>query len=74
VLLAICTVELLANAAGWPFAPNSGAFSLCLTGVLFAGGIGYLHALGNLHSETRRAADAAKAAVDGPTGAPSRFP
>jgi hypothetical protein len=56
VLLAVCTIVLLANAVGSPLAPNSGAFSLCLTGVLFAGGIGYLHALGNMHRETLRAA------------------
>jgi hypothetical protein len=54
-LLALSTLVLVANAAGYPFAPNAGAFSVGLTGVLFVSGLGFLHALGALHREDRLA-------------------
>jgi hypothetical protein len=52
-LLVISTLVLFANALGYPFAPNAGAFSVGLTGVLFVSGLGFLHALGALHREDR---------------------
>jgi hypothetical protein len=54
-LLVISTLVLIANALGRPFAPNAGAFSIGLTGVLFVSGLGFLHALGALHREDRLA-------------------
>ena len=52
-LLGVSTLVLIANALGYPFAPNAGAFSVGLTGVLFVSGLGFLHALGALHREDR---------------------
>jgi hypothetical protein len=54
LLLALCTAVLSANAAGRPIAPAAASYALGLTGVLFTAGVGYLHALGALHRETRR--------------------
>lgn len=55
ILLAICAMALLSNAIGRPLAPNPGSFAFGLTGMLFTAGVGYLHALGSLHKETKRA-------------------
>lgn len=52
--LAAFVAILGANAVDplWP--PSAGLFALGLTGVLFVSGMGYLHALGALHQQTRR--------------------
>jgi len=54
-LLSLATLVLIANAVGYPAAPNGAAFSVGLTGVLFVAGIGFLHALGSLHRDARPA-------------------
>jgi len=56
ILLAICAIVLLSNAIGRPLAPNPGSFTFGLTGMLFTAGVGYLHALGSLHRETKLSA------------------
>ena len=57
LLLAVFIVVLLANALGTPRNLAPGSFAVGLTGTLFTAGVGYLHALGSLHKETKRATD-----------------
>src|SRR6185437_3662716 len=56
-LLGVCILVLLAGALDRPRNLASGSFAAGLTGALFTAGLGYLHALGNLHKETKRATD-----------------
>jgi len=60
LLLAVCIAALLGNAANIPVASNPGSFAAGLTGTLFTAGVGYLHALGSLHKEAKRAANSAR--------------
>lgn len=68
VMLTICAAVLLSNAIGWPLLPNPGGFAFGLTGMLFTAGVGYLHALGSLHQETKRAAREPSPMRDNPQG------
>jgi hypothetical protein len=54
-LLAACALVLLANMMGRPIGAGAASYAVGLTGILFTAGVGYLHALGSLHRETKRA-------------------